>query len=299
MDMNDEQLKVKEVFERNNGSFIANMVRSGGDRGEKAVVYSGLDRKMKEDKSRIWADLKKMTTKYEGNKIEERYNEKSTGVIIGCDHDIFISNKAVERARIGVYGKITKEEMGERDDRGKATNAGLGVYGDIGKGKYDIRGLVEGGHGTYESVREIGEVAKEIEIKEYGNIGVEKATGKFGATYIGMDVEGGMNFSVLNRKFGLRPYVGIEGKINKYQEMKEEGVGVFALRMKEGMYNRLLGRLGVMVEQERTKYDWNVKLEYKRLMSSGEPEIQCALSNGYYFNMTSNREGLDKFGIEE
>jgi outer membrane protein OmpA-like peptidoglycan-associated protein len=149
----------------------------------------------------------------------------------------------------------------------------LGVYGDIGKGKYDIRGIVEGGHGTYESVREIGEVAKEIEIKEYGNIEVGKATGKFGATYIGMDVEGGMNFSVLNRKFGVRPYVGIEGKINKYEQMKEEGVGVFALRMKEGIYNRILGRLGVMVEQERTKYDWNVKLEYKRLMSSGEPEI--------------------------
>lgn len=61
MDMNGDELKVKEVFERNNGSFIANMVRSGGDRGERAVVYSRLDRKMKEDKSRVWADLKKRT----------------------------------------------------------------------------------------------------------------------------------------------------------------------------------------------------------------------------------------------
>jgi hypothetical protein len=40
--------------------------------------------------------------------------EKISGVIIGCDHDILIPNKAVESARIGVYGKITKEEMSER-----------------------------------------------------------------------------------------------------------------------------------------------------------------------------------------
>jgi hypothetical protein len=165
------------------------------ERGERAIVYSRLDRKMKEDKGRVWADLKKRNNKYEGNKIEERYSEKSTGVIIGCDHNILISSKAVERARIGVYGKVTKEEM--RDNSEKATNVGLGVYGDIGKGKYDIRGIVEVGHGTYESEREIGQVAKEIEIKEYGNIGVGKANGKFGATYIGMDVEGGMNLSVL------------------------------------------------------------------------------------------------------
>jgi outer membrane protein OmpA-like peptidoglycan-associated protein len=121
-----------------------------------------------------------------------------------------------------------------------------------------------------------------------------KANGKFGATYIGMDVEGGMNLSVLERKFGVRPYVGIEGKINKHEGMKEEGVGVFALRIKEGMYITLLGRLGVMVGN---KYDWNMRLEYKRLMSGGEPEIKCSLSNGYYFSTTANREGLDKFGI--
>ncbi|MDR1245224.1 MAG: hypothetical protein LBJ98_04550, partial [Endomicrobium sp.] len=107
MEMKGDELKVKEVFERNSGNFIANMVRSGGDRGERAVVYSRLDRKMEEDKGRVWADLKKRNNKYEGNKIEERYSEKSTGVIIGCDHNILISSKAVERARIGVYGKVT------------------------------------------------------------------------------------------------------------------------------------------------------------------------------------------------
>jgi outer membrane autotransporter protein len=269
------------------------MVRSGGDKGERVECYKRLEERIREGKSGIWAKMKKGNKDYKGKK---EYSEKEEGAIIG--YDKLVSKELGKNVGIGVYGEVTKEEMVQLDDKGEATSVGVGVYGGITRGKLDIRGLLEGGYGTYESEREIGKVAKEIKIKEYDNIGVGKAKGKFGAKYIGMDVEGGMNFSVLEGKFGVRPYVGIEGKINKYEGMKEEGVQVFALSIKEGMYNRILGRLGVMIGQERSKYDWSMKLEYKRLMSGGSPEIMCGFVNNNEFNNAGNSEGLDKIGTE-
>ncbi|WP_373477571.1 autotransporter domain-containing protein [Candidatus Endomicrobiellum devescovinae] len=91
--------------------------------------------------------------------------------------------------------------------------------------------------------------------------------------------------------------MGMEARVNNYDKIKEDGAG-YGLVVEGNSYTRVLGRLGIGVRQEKEWYGWNVKGEYKLLLSKEVPTIKAGFDgSNEKFEVVGNEEGRQVLGV--
>jgi outer membrane autotransporter protein len=253
------------------------VIRSGAGESDRKEVYGRIGRKDKKENS-VWGEMKWNYTKYgEDENSPKEYKDSEVGVMIGFDKEM---RKDIT---LGVYTKVNKHDMSQGEEKGEITKGVIGVYGGYEEGNWEIKTMLDGSMGSYDTKRKIN-IVDERELKsEFKGVG------------IGWDVEGALKVP-LTGIIRLRPYIGFETRVNKYGDIKESGGEGLNWEVKEGSYSRTMTRVGVGIEGEKGTIGFNVGVEYKRLLSGEEAKLDGRMA-GQKSDIVGAEEGKEIVGI--
>lgn len=248
----------RRALSQASGYFLSNVIRSGGSSGGSNEIYARINKEEHDlgDKG-IWVQGKINTVSNKGDdNSPEDYSDTTIGAAVG--YDMLISNKNLI---LGVYGKFNKHDISQDPgNTADVVNAGLGVYGGYVKSGWEIKALLSGSVDNYSTERNISFAGR-------------KAKADFSGMTINADIEGALKME-LNEKTKLKYYAGLEVLNSNYDEIKESGAQSLSLTVYSDSYQRMSGRVGLGIDQNRDVFDWYVNAEYKLLLEGNLPEIE-------------------------
>jgi outer membrane autotransporter protein len=235
--------------------------------------------KVKENGNKgVWAQVKggAQTFKGNGNSIGD-YKDTSLGLMAGADK--YIEDKSMI---IGVYAKMNKDNIEQKENRADGSRNGLGVYGGYIKEKYEIKAALLGSYDIFGTERKVLE---------------QKSKADISAITINADIEGSLKYEI-NEEMKFKPYTGIEIKDTNYGSFKEKGAGVLDLEVSGGSYVRSAARIGAGIEYGKEKLNIYAKAEGKYILSGTEPEIESVFKGTQEkFRSRGAQEGSIEIGI--
>lgn len=216
--------------------------------------------------------------------------------IIGYDKVIKKDKYDDKFMLLGGFVKISEHNIKQgKNNEGKLVKSGIGFIGKVEGKKREIRAIVDGSYDIYDTKRCVRfEAYNRGEFEEVEE--VNRIEGKFKGIGIGCDLEGAIKLRT-KKNIIVRPYIGMEARVNNYDKIKEDGAG-YGLVVEGNSYTRVLGRLGIGVRQEKEWYGWNVKGEYKLLLSKEVPTIKAGFDgSNEKFEVVGNEEGRQVLGV--
>ncbi|MCL2144434.1 MAG: OmpA family protein [Endomicrobia bacterium] len=264
------------------GYFIANVIRSGGADGGSNEIYDRIKNSDGMIRSKdLWLQAKVNVIMNQGdeNSIND-YTDTAIGVSAG--YDIFTAEPDI---MFGIFGKINKHNVSQDpNNTADVTNTGLGLYGGIIKDKWEVKGLLSGSLDSYSTERYI----------EFAH---REASSEFKGMTLNADIEGAGK-KPINDITDFRYYAGMEIRNSSYDGINESGAESLNLIVSRNSYKRVAARLGAGVNQEREKYAWHVRGEYKYLLDGDLPEIESKFEGtGSSFKTRGSKEGKGAAGV--
>jgi hypothetical protein len=285
------QEATKKVLRETSGYFLANMIRNGTRDEGKRLIDERMEEREQNKNPEMWG-------KAEWNYVENKEDEKKEGDcidrnitgIIGYDKIIKKDKYDDKFMLLGGFIKISEHNVKQgKNNEGKLVKSGIGFIGKVEGKKREIRAIVDGSYDIYDTKRCVRfEAYNRGEFEEVEE--VNRIEGKFKGIGIGCNVEGAIKLRT-KKNIIVRPYIGMEARVNNYDKIKEDGAG-FGLVVEGNSYTRVLGRLGIGVRQDKEWYSWNVKGEYKLLLSKEVPTIKAGFDgSNEKFEVVGNEEG--------
>jgi predicted outer membrane repeat protein len=279
----------KEALRELSGYFISNVIKREGGEGDRRGIYRRLESKEKE-KPNIWAEAEVKAIREKGDEnLPEEYKNNVIGVLTAYD------KKLEEGIGIGIYGKYRQGLINQGNNKGEVKVIGLGVYGGLERGEIDIKCIIEESLDKYKTTREVM-----INNKK------EKSDGKFGGIRGSIEVEGGYNINLKEKKqsnknpeekmdLKLRPYVGIRTVLVKTDGFKETGTNPLGLEVKANSYLRTTLRTGVGLKGEG-------KVKEKVIRWEAGAGLECCAAGRYNEiknNILNTEEEFKSRSVEE
>jgi hypothetical protein len=230
------------------------------------------------------------------NKEGDCIDRNITG-IIGYDKVIKKDKYGDKFMLLGGFIKISEHNVKQgNNNEGKLVKSGVGFMGKVEGKKREIKAIVDGSYDIYDTKRCVRfEAYNRGEFEEAEE--VNRIDGKFKGIELGCDLEGAIKLRT-KKNIIVRPYIGMEARVNNYEKIKEDGAGSIGLVVEGKSYTRMLGRLGIGVRQEKEWYGWNVKGEYKYLLSEEVPTLKARFDgSNEKFEVVGNEEGRSVLGV--
>jgi outer membrane protein OmpA-like peptidoglycan-associated protein len=271
---------LKEILYDLSGYFISNVIMSMGNEDERKDIYKRIyNRENVESEKGIWGQVRGEIGRVEKDiESPERIGGSEVGIVAGFDM------MTSTRGMIGVYVKEKKRriEQGKEMHKADIRSIGAGVYGRVGMGRYDIKGMGIFSNDEYETSRNIRFEGR-------------RARGEFGGKSAKVEVECGYSVGIWkNRGIGeveVRPYVGGGISYVETNGFRERGGDIWDLEVKRNKYVRGDVRGGVGFSGGGKRYRWNGTCGVGCIVGGKREEIRSKFMGGNELNNgVSNRE---------
>jgi uncharacterized protein with beta-barrel porin domain len=276
----------QKALAQTSGYFLASVIRDATN-NNRDVIYSRLNTRIVDNKGDVWGEIKGDFTEYSGdaNSLGD-HKDTETGATIGYDRYL-TKGRFANKLLLGAYSKVNKHYVSQSSSNdGEITNAGLGLVGLYNEDDWEARAIIDGSYDLYTTKRQV----------QFDRID-RTAKANFSGMGLGIDLEGALKRDVGNQ-YILRPYVGLEARINSYGDIQEKEASDLSLTVDGDSYNRLIARAGLGIKKNEKKYTWNANIEYKHLLTDTVPTIVTRFGNtNEKFESLGSEEGRSIIGV--
>jgi len=265
------------------GYFIANVIRSASMQNDSREIYDRIKYQVNDAKNPngVWVQARGQYTSISSNdNSPDEYRDAGGGVLAGWDKIADASG-----ALGGLFMKYNNQSINQGRNSASAESFGGGIYGGLIKEQWELKAMVSGDYGNFDTSR-------------YIDFAQRTADGNFNGLTLGFDIEGAF-VTYVSETVYLRPFAGLEFKNTNYDGFQEKGAGDLSLSVKGDNYSRSLARIGInAVSDAESDFEWYGGVDGQYVLNGDEPQIDSSFGGtNVIFASKGAKEGDIIFGV--